>query len=220
MADPSLLREIEQDLRNEKLRRLWRRFAPWIVGGVVFVVASVSVGVGYQHYQTHLRESWGDLLIRSLSDTEEQSWQDAKIPLKDLIGQAAAGYDSLARFQQASLYIQDNKIEQAIALYDQLEQRAATKPLRDLAVLLSTYYQLDQEDTDVLLRKLAPLLDKDNLWHDSALEMQGYLFLKQERYPDARQVFTHLQDNDAVPQGIRNRARDMLLFIGKQNPTP
>ena len=85
MTDDSLLRSIERDLKNEQYKRLWKKIQPWVLSGTVFVVLSVSGSVAYVQYQTSLREGWGEKLHQAIVDINEKSWQQAQVPVQDLV---------------------------------------------------------------------------------------------------------------------------------------
>ena len=215
MTDDSLLRSIERDLKNEQYKRLWKKIQPWVLSGTVFVVLSVSGSVAYVQYQTSLREGWGEKLHQAIADINEKSWQQAQVPVQDLVEHAATGYRSLAQFQNAALYARDGNTEKAAQLYQKLQLEAPTQPLRDLALVLWAYLQLDSEAPQTIITQLGRLLDESNPWRPSALEISAYAHLKQNQREEARQLFQQLTDDTTIPQGIQNRARDMLVFIGQ-----
>ncbi|MBC6444777.1 MAG: tetratricopeptide repeat protein [Alphaproteobacteria bacterium GM202ARS2] len=215
MTDDSLLRSIERDLKNEQYKRLWKKIQPWVLSGVVFVVLSVSGSVAYVQYQTNLREGWGEKLHQAIVDINEKSWEQAEQPVQELIDHAATGYRSLAQFQSAALYARNGNSEKAAQLYQKLHLEAPTQPLRDLALVLWAYQQLDTEKPQVIINRLQPLFDANNPWHPSALEISAYAHLKQNNRKEAQTLFEQLTEDATVPQGIQNRARDMLVFIGQ-----
>ncbi len=102
-----------------------------------------------------------------------------------------------------------------MATYDSLAgDSSAGETYRDLAVLLSVQHQLDSGDPDGLMARLAPLTAEDNPWRYSALELTALLANRAGDRARAREIFTRLGDDAGAPQGLRARAREMLIYLG------
>src|SRR5690606_19951898 len=51
MSDESFLREVEEELRSDKLKAFWKRFAPFIIGGAVLIVLAVAANEAWKWYR-------------------------------------------------------------------------------------------------------------------------------------------------------------------------
>lgn len=50
MSNENIFREIDEELRSDRMRNLWRRFAPFVIGGAIAIVALVAVNEGWSWY--------------------------------------------------------------------------------------------------------------------------------------------------------------------------
>ena len=62
MADEHdvLLREIDEDLKQERLFKLWKDYGNYAIVGVVAIVIGVAVFKGWQSYSLELRMEQGE----------------------------------------------------------------------------------------------------------------------------------------------------------------
>ena len=42
MSSDTLIREVDEELRSDRVRKLWRQLGPWVIGGAVAVVLGVA----------------------------------------------------------------------------------------------------------------------------------------------------------------------------------
>src|SRR5690606_13983382 len=47
MSQDNIFREIDEELRSDRMRSLWRRFAPYVIGAAVGVVVLVAANEGW-----------------------------------------------------------------------------------------------------------------------------------------------------------------------------
>ena len=50
MSNENIFREIDEELRTDRMRALWRRFAPFVIGGAIAIVALVAINEGWSWY--------------------------------------------------------------------------------------------------------------------------------------------------------------------------
>ncbi len=124
------------------------------------------------------------------------------------------GYATLARFNIAGLRAERGDLAGAVEIYDELAKSAADRTLRDLAVILSATYTLENADPRALMDRLEPLTAAGNPWRYSALELTALLAGRVGDGARQREIFTRLAEDSSAPAGIRARAGEMLLTLG------
>lgn len=103
----------------------------------------------------------------------------------------------------------------AEALWHEVSTDAAADPLlRQLAELLAIGHQLDTGNPAQLEARLRPLAEPDNPWHSLAQEAEAVLDLRQGRADQARVLLRGLAQDMGAPQGVRQRAGEMLAQLG------
>lgn len=221
MADiiqDSLLREIDEDLRQEKYARLWKRYGSFVIAGAVLLVAGVA---GYQAWQAYDRDRREAAAVAfqdavTLAETDPAAAQTA---FQTLAAEGAGGYDLLAGFQSAALAARQGDWAGAVAAYGRLAAEADDPLFGDLAILLGALHEINAPTPisapgDVQ-RRLEPLATDDNPWRHTARELLAVLALNDGDRDGARALFSSLAEDAESPAGIRARAQEMLSAIGE-----
>ena len=96
------INEINQDMREERWRRLWRRYGIYLIGAALAVVLFVAGRQGYVAWQESSRNSAADAYLIALENSDEAG-------LAKLDEDGGEGYTMLARLQQAIRQIADGE---------------------------------------------------------------------------------------------------------------
>jgi len=210
-----IIREIEDDLRSDKLKRLWQRYHV-----VVYVLAGLIVAAvaAYEVWQHRVAQRRALESARYMAAMQQQTKGDAAGALKSLeaLGQdAGGGYGELTRLYEADLRARQGDVDGALKDYDAIAADGGVdRQFRDLATLLGAALRVDREDAAALTRRLQPLLADDNPWRFSARELVGTAALRAGNAAEARSAFSRLSDDPAAPAGIRARAAELLKTLG------
>jgi hypothetical protein len=199
----NLLREIDEDLRQERYAKLWKTYGRYIVGAAVALVVAVAGHQGWTAYDIGVRSAEG----RQFADAQ-------RLAAEDRAEDGTAGYALLSRFQEAALLAgKDDRIA-AVAAYQAIAADTGIAAMyRDLAVVLSALQETDGSDLQGAIDRLAPVTADDNPWRHSAREVTAVLAMRKGDQAKARSLFDALATDPAAPQGIRSRAVEMLSVI-------
>ncbi len=209
-----IFREVDEELREENLLRLWRRFGPYVVVTAVAVVVVTASSVGWKEYRTSQLRAWGSSFSEAMSLGGQEDPASAAAAFAKITKEAGEGYPTLSRLQEAALLARSGDTSGALAIYNDLSETAIDQRFRELAVVLAGYLDLDTHDPVELEARLAPLTADNNPWHYSAIELTAFIAVRTEDLQRARDIFTKLSEDAQAPAGVRSRARDMLAVIG------
>ncbi|MCW5698700.1 MAG: tetratricopeptide repeat protein [Rhodospirillales bacterium] len=215
--DP-LIREIEEDLREEKLTKLWKAYGNWIIGACVALVVGVAVGEGWKHYQKGAREEAGDRFAQALllADTDPAA---AVERLSEVSRDAPEGIGMLSRFRAAALVADGDDPVAAADAFKSLPDATEDPLYRDLAVILEAMNEMaamtTPTDSGALIDRLSPLAADDRPWRNSARELIAYLSWGSGDLAKAKELFQALADDPLTSSGMRSRAGDMLTVISQ-----
>ncbi len=222
MAEPtdnSLFREIDEDLRKEKYDVLWKKYRNVIIAGLVVLIGSVAGVQGWKAYDIDSRLADGERFAQALSLSTDNSSDGSDAALRafnTLADEGRSGYAMLSRFRAAALLGKRGERAQAAAAYNALASGGGIDAVyQGLAVILGALVDLDNADGQALLRRLAPLTADDNPWRYSAKEITALVTHRQGDTAGARGIYQGLADDAGAPQGVRTRAGEMLVVLGK-----
>jgi len=194
-----VMREIDDDLRQQRLREFWVENRAWIIGGIVLAIL-MTAGLSFWRQHTLNRNAQATYELFSAMDRGDET----------ALATLAAGkgpHGALAAFLAAGVHAQKGESEQAAAIYDRIvATRGLDAVYRDLATLLSVSHRLDTGDAQKLHAALKPLAAPKNVWRFSALELQALLFARENKMGEAVAALTVLIADADAPDEVRARA--------------
>jgi hypothetical protein len=209
-----IIREIDEDLRRENLEKLWRKYGIYALGAAVLIVLAVAAYAGWQRYSESQR---AERARQYESALQQIAGGDAKAADElQALSDGGDGYAALARLQAAALKVEAGDVAGAVAIYEQLAaDGAADEQLRQLAVILLALHTADTAAPEELTKRLQPLTEAGNPWRYSALEITAVLAQRSGDAARAQEILTGLADDLDAPQGLRQRAAEMLAALKK-----
>jgi len=220
VAEPiqdGILREIDEELRQEHFAKLWQRYGKYLVTGALVIVFAVAGFKAWESYDLSSRQEQGEQFAASLRLSSDGNAEAALDALKSFNAEASGGYKMLSAFKAAALMASSGDTQGAAAAYDQLAGNSSFDSVyRDLAVLLGTVQRINSgEDTAALNTRLAPLAAANNPWHHSAQELMAVLAEQSGDKARALELFKALSEDATAPQGIRQRAGEMISALAE-----
>lgn len=210
------LEEVEKDIRQEKLLKLWKQYGKQIIAGVVAIIVVIAAYNLWCQYDRNKQIQMAEKLIAAQELITKGEATKAQAILTSLSESSNSTYRFLGLFQKAALSLQEGapaKLTEAIAIYNQLAENKKMDLLwRDLATLLATMASIDLPDVKVddLLAKLDPLTSDQNPWRYFAKEMKGLLLFRKGEKAQCTELFARLVQDSQTPQGISLRSRLMV----------
>ena len=211
-----IFKEVDEELREERLTKIWKRIGPYVVGILSGAIIITSAVIGYREYDETQRQNWGVQFAEAMNLSEEGNWQESLDLFDTLTEKTNLGYKTLSLFQAASLYARNGNKEKALEIYQSLESEALDENFQDLATLMLIYLQFDNADPEILEKRIEKLASKGNPWYYNAVELKGFLFAKQENKEKQIEIFNILSKDNKAPEGVRTRANDMLAILGEE----
>jgi len=215
-VEDSIFREIDEELRQENFAKLWKQYGHLIIAAAIALVVGVGGYQGWKTYDLNSRTTQGERYEAAIQMARTGSIDVALDELTVLHGDSSSGYRMLTAFQNAGLQSRKGDATGAVTAYDRIAQDSGVDDLyRDLAKLLAATVLINSEATDQDLQtRLQPLDADSNPWRHSARELLAVVALRSGDKAKARDAFKSLSEDATAPQGIRQRAGEMLAALG------
>jgi hypothetical protein len=209
--DDGFLREVEEELRRERLEKIWRQYGTYILAAAALIVFGV---LGYKYLENSrisAAQSTGKRYQEALQLAADGKEGSATKEFETLAKDGTGGYPSLARLQLAGALLKDGKKSEALAAYEALAKNAdADEMLRSYAKLQAAALRLGQADFTEMQNRLNPLIGDESPWRYSARELLGLAAFKAGKTDEARNLLTPLLVDPKAPQTINQRAQIVL----------
>ena len=112
ITDP-LLREIEEEMREEKFTKLWKKYGIFLIGGVVALVVGVAGFQWWTGYATDKRMETGRQFDSATELVIAGNVEDARAAFDALAANSDDGYALIASLRSAQLQIDAGNVPAA-----------------------------------------------------------------------------------------------------------
>jgi hypothetical protein len=216
MAD--IFNEIDEDLRRERLGKIWSRFGSYIIGLAVLIVIGVGAWRGYEWWQTREAAASGARFAAALKLSEEGKHTEAQAAFAKIAKDGTSGYRILARFRAATELAYTDKAA-AVAAYDALANENGVDPLaRDVARIRAGLLLVDTAPLADIEARMKPLDTPTGAFRNSAREILGLAQYRAGDYDAATKTFETLLADGELPPGMRQRAELMRTLAAAGAP--
>jgi hypothetical protein len=221
MSDDSIFKEVDEELRSDRMRSLWSRFGPYVIGAAVLVVLMVAVNEGWSWWQKTQAAQSSDQFYAALKLADGSDVEAAQKALDGVIASGSGGYPTLARFRQAALLARSGKTDDAIAAYDALATNETNPHLREVALVLAAYLLVDKGDVAGVEQRVSGIITPADPMRNAARETLGLAKYKAGDLDGAAKVFEDAISDPTGDAGMRSRLQlylSQLIAEGAADP--
>ena len=208
-------REVDEELRRDRMMTLWRRYGKLVIAAVVLLLALLAFGIWWHGHRVETAGARGEQLLAAFDDVASGKKDAAKGKLEALAKDGTAGYQAAALFTKADLAIEANDLKGAAASFHQAAADTnLPQPYRDLAVVRMTAIEYDGLQPQAVIDRLKPLAVAGGPFFGSAGEMVALSYMKLNKPQEAGRLFAALARDRKVPDSIRSRSAQMAASLG------
>jgi hypothetical protein len=212
VSDESLFREVDEEVRQEQLKKLWDRHGNIITAVAVGIVLAVAGLKGWQFWQLKQAEAAGAAYFSAVKLADDGNGAEAD---KLLAAIGHAGYGQLARLREAAALAAAGKGDDAVKSYDAIAADASLdQTIRDLAKIRAGYLLADTLTPDEILSRLGAFDKEDGPWRNPAREIFGLAAWRTGDYAMAQRYMLAIASDRTAPGNLQRRALVMLQLLG------
>jgi len=212
--DDGFLREVEEEIRRERLEKIWQQYGTYILVAAALIVFGV---LGYKYWENSRITAFqktGQRYEDAMALASEGKEGSAAAEFKTLAKEGRGGYPALAQLQLSGALLKEGKKSEALAAYETLaNDDKADEFLRSFAALQAAGLRLGEADFTEMQNRLNPLIGDESPWRYSAREMMGLAAFKAGKTNEARMLLTPLLVDQKTPKSINDRAQIVLAEI-------
>lgn len=205
MSEQNIFREVDEELRSDRMRALWRRFAPYVIGAAVGVVLVVAVNEGWTWYHANNAAKSSDELYAAFELIDGGDLPAAQTQLDALIADGSGSYPVLAQFRKAGVLVKEGAIADAVAAYDALANSQSNPRLRELALVLGGTLMVDSGTLDDVESRVGSIAVEDSPLRNAAREALGLAQYKAGDVAAAQASFEAVVNDPLAQSTVRNR---------------
>ena len=210
-----VFQEVDEELREEKYKRIWRKFRYYVIGGLILFILGIAANA-----------FWKDYNLKEVNDRSERFFtaiemaQEDKVNAITLLEEFAnqeeknSEYNALiARFTEAAIRRSEKDFNGALVIYQSLKDNNISNFYEDYAKLSSVEMLIalnNKKDAKLILDDL--ISNTSDLKY-IAMEYMGYLEIDEGNFSKARTIFTNIADDALSSVNMKNRSREVLSIL-------
>ena len=209
--DSRFIREVNEELRSDAMKALWRKYRVLIIGLAVLIVVGTAAMRGWDYWQG---------VTAALDLAQNGRTDEALTAFSELEESGDGSYPVLARLRSATVTA-DRGDKQAAAdeFLAAANDGSIPQALRDIARIRAGYLLVDVADYNAASAAVEVLAVPEKGARHSAREILGLAAWKAGDLPRARDWFEEIEADTETPSGIRQRAGIMLDLIAGRGET-
>ncbi len=209
-----LMREVDEAVRQDEVTDFAKKYG-WPVGiGLTMVFAIFGAFLFWQSRTEAALEERSETLILAMDELEAGNIEIADGELAQLTD-GTDGAAASAAFLRAGIAIQQDRIADAVALFDGVANNGELpSELRDIAAIRSVTLQFDDMEPQAVIQRIGPLAQPDNAYYGSAGELVAHAYLALNQRDQAGPLLVAISQNEDVPSSIRGRTRQLAGLLG------
>jgi hypothetical protein len=212
LSEETIFREVDEEVRQEELKKLWDKYGVFVIAAAVVIVLAVAGMKGWKAWTKSRIEASGADFAQAMALADSGKISQAEEKLKALASSGAGGYKALARIKAADLIAKDKGAK--VAAFDAIARDSSIdNTLRQLARIRAAFLRVDEADKSEMENRLKGLSDPLNPWRHTARELLGLHAWKRGEYEKAGKYFSQILADAATPRDIRVRAAQMRDLI-------
>lgn len=217
MAD--IFNEIDEELRQEQIRKLWDRYGVLVLIAAVVVVAAVAGWRGWDYWRTQQARIQGDAFTAATALARAGDAKGAEAAYLAVAGSSSGGYPVLARIRAAGALAESGDAAAALAAFDAIAGASATPPLlADLARIRAAYLAVDLEERPALEARLSGQALAGKPFRHQAREILALAAWKAGDDAALRQWLDALEVDPETPRDLLDRTALLKALLQARAP--
>jgi hypothetical protein len=207
-----IFREVEEEVRRERVEKLWKQYGDYAIAGVAVIVLAVGGWQFWKFYHGRELLRASDAYAHASNQASAGDAKGAATEFAKLAKDGPSGYATLARLQQANALMATGSIGDAVKIYREIEN-GSDPSLAAVARLRHAWAVVDIGAKSDIVQILGPLTDASSEWKYPAREVLAYSDYHNGDTKNAIAEFKKLAADTKAPANLRQRAEIMAQFV-------
>ena len=200
-----LFDEVDEEVRRERLKKLWDEYSIYIIAGALLIIAAVGGWRGYQYLEAKKAQEAGAAFDKAVELSEQNKHAEAEAAFTDLAAKAPSGYRVLARLRAAA-EVANRDPQGAAKLYDDIAaDRSVGATERDLARVRAAGL-LETTSYPGMLQRLEAATAPGATFRHTARELLALSAWRANDTAAARKWLDLIANDGETPPSLRSRA--------------
>ena len=212
MAD--IFHEVDEEVRRERLKKLWERYSGLIAIVVLLVVGGVAGWRGYEYYQSQRAAESGAQFEAAVALAEGGKMEEAAAAFDKIAQTGTSGYRVLAQLRAAAVTAPRDKAA-AVKGFDAIAADTSVDAIfRDLAAIRAGLILVDSAALSDMEQRLEPLTGASRTFRHTARELLALSAFRAKDTAAIKRWADMIVNDIESPAGMRGRIEALLALSG------
>ena len=208
----AFIREVDEDVKNDNFKELWKKYGAYIVA---FVVIAVTAAVCFDRIklwkiQQNQLKTENYMAAAQLKENP----QETLAALQKISTDEDNIFADFAKLQIANVLLTQEKNDEALATLQALaDDKNADRAVRDVALIKLASYKVDMISKAELEQLLQPVLTENTSWTPLANDLLAMAAIKEGDIETAKEIYGKILKTKDLPEEFKNKIQDMLTSI-------
>lgn len=202
--------QVEEELRSDRYKRLARKWGPAVGGLLILALVAALAFWAWDSWQTKKADAASLAYDRGLEALMANNPVGAAAAFVEAEKKGDGAYRALALMQQAGLAATENRLADAVELYDRAARVTGDPLIADPARLKALHIVMDTGTLADVEQRVAPLIREGRPLRAFALEAQALARIQHGDLQGAEQILVALQYDVTASADVRERAQAAL----------
>jgi hypothetical protein len=208
-----LFDEVDEEVRRERLKKLWDKYSALIIALAFLIVAGVGGWRGYQYLEAKKAAEAGETFDKAVELAEQGKHSEAEAAFADLAGKAPSGYRILAKFRAAA-EAAAREPQAGAKMFDEIAaDRSVAADFQDLAKIRAAGLLVDSTTYQNMVQRLEPLTSAGSTYRHAARELLALSAWRANDATAARQWLDQIALDGETPPSVRARAEALQALL-------
>ena len=204
-----ILRQVDEDLRKEKLTSLWNRFKIYIISVTFLIIISVSV---YQYLEISKYNEKVLTIEKYYKASNNESVEEILSKL-EIIETSNEFSKNLIDLKIADIHIVKGNIDRGLENLEQIFKSKNKSILGDLALYKYLMLKIDRVTLNEFNNLIENFNSKENNFNYLFSELEGIKNIIDGQYSEGKIIFETLLNDASVSNEIKIRAEKYINII-------
>lgn len=213
-ADDILFQEINEELKQEKMRNFWKKYG---ILATVVVIAALTFAVSFESikaWQNKKAQTWSDAYAYAYNLQIQGKYDESIAVFKDIEQQNGGIYRDIAQMQIANILLEQAKNDEALTVLTALVNNPdANASIQNMAVFKLASYKLDNAPREEVKALLNRLIIDNGSWVNVAKEMKAMLEIREGNLSQALEIYNDILNNNELSDTLKSRVQDMISVL-------
>ena len=214
-----IFREVDEEVRREKLNQLWERHSNLIVAVALLIVLGVAGWRGYEWWELRKSAESGSQFEAAVALAEAGKQAEAQEAFAKIAKDGSSGYRVLARFREGAELAKTDPAAAARIYGSLAADSGLDRTLRDLATVREGLILVDTAPLAELTGKLEPLTTADRPFRHTARELLALSAWRNGDAAAAKRWLDLIATDAETPAGTRARMEVLMTLSNDKAKT-